>query len=202
MNNSQGHRRSIAFISGDIKYVQIVHKGQYKVHKQTRLCNKYVFTNDIINVVLQDRVEVEVQHNCFKVFDLTRILLIRTLAPSNIETHSNTKLIHLLIDKTMAVYLLKTNNCLAVVDSSFFLEHLEYILAYQKFIYNKKVFVSEDFIATVSMHLQSACVAEVYRGLSILMSVKLTLDNEYRRKKSTLLLGLIIRVQFIGSFRN
>ena len=92
MNNSQGHRRSITFISRDRKYIQIVYKEQYKVYKQTCLCNKFVFTNDVINIFLQDRVEVEVQNKRYKVFEFIPLLSTRNIDLSDIEIHSNPQL--------------------------------------------------------------------------------------------------------------
>ena len=67
----------------------------------------------------------------------------------------------------MIVHLLETNNYLAIVDGSFFPECPEYISVYWKFICNKKVFSSRDFITIVSTHLQFMHIVEVCRGLGI-----------------------------------
>ena len=55
------------------------------MHKQTCLYNKYLLTNNIVNVVPQDRVEVEVQKNCCKVLNLTLSLLARSFIQYDIE---------------------------------------------------------------------------------------------------------------------
>ena len=44
------------------------------------------------NVVLQDRVEVEVQNNHYKVLELTPLLLTRNIDLSDIEIPSNSQL--------------------------------------------------------------------------------------------------------------
>ena len=44
----------------------------------------------MVDVILQDRVEVEVQNNYCKVFDLTPSLLTWNIDPSDVEIYSNT----------------------------------------------------------------------------------------------------------------
>ena len=60
----------MTFVSEDRRYIQIICGGQPKVYKQTRLSNKYLLTNDIVNTIFKDSVEVEVYRDCCKVFDL------------------------------------------------------------------------------------------------------------------------------------
>ena len=62
------------------------------MYKQTRLCNKYMFANNVVNKVLQDKVEVEMQNNHYKVFKLIPSLLTRNIDPSDIEICSNSQL--------------------------------------------------------------------------------------------------------------
>ena len=64
------HRRSMAFVSEDRRYIQIICSRQPKVYKQTRLSNKYLLTNNIVNAIYKDYVEVEVYRDHCKVFDL------------------------------------------------------------------------------------------------------------------------------------
>ena len=70
VDNNLRHRKSIAFISEDRRYIQIIYDGQPKVYKQTQLCNKYLLTNDVVNKIFKDSVEVEVHKDHCKVFDL------------------------------------------------------------------------------------------------------------------------------------
>ena len=61
---------------------------------------------------------------------------------------------------------------IAVVDGSFFLEHLEYISAHWKFIHRKKIIGQGQVIAKVDPHLQSAYAAEACGRLGVLAEIK------------------------------
>ena len=60
----------MAFVLEDRRYIQIICGVQPKVYKQTRLSNKYLLTNNVVNTVFKDSVEVEVHRDHCKVFDL------------------------------------------------------------------------------------------------------------------------------------
>ena len=62
-NPDQRHRKSIAFILRDRRFVQIIYKGDSKFYEQSYLYNKYLLINGIVYVNFQERVEVEVQRN-------------------------------------------------------------------------------------------------------------------------------------------
>ena len=40
------------------------------MYKQNRLSNKYLLTNDVVNAIFRDRVEVEIHRDCCKVFNI------------------------------------------------------------------------------------------------------------------------------------
>ena len=67
--------------------------------------------------------------------------------------------------------MLESNKCLVIVDGPFFPAHPEFISAYWKFIYNKKIIGQGGFVAKVQSYLQSAYAAEVCGGLGVLSSI-------------------------------
>ena len=75
------------------------------------------------------------------------------------------------METDIVLQMLELNKFLAIVDGSFFLAHLEFISAYWKFIYKKKIIGQGGFIAKVQSHLQSAYAAEVCGGLRVLSSI-------------------------------
>ena len=70
MNNNLRPRRSTTFALNDRKHVQTVCDGEVNMCKQTRLSNKHAQTNEEVEDIFQERVEVELQKNQCKVFSL------------------------------------------------------------------------------------------------------------------------------------
>ena len=106
--------------------MQVVHKGEIKLFRQSRLSNRFVLTTDAEHVCFQDRVEVEIQNNRCKVFSIS--------PPSSVGAHIRS--MQMTRQKNLTVWLanrqkisqlLYSNKCIAVVDGSFFPEHPECI---------------------------------------------------------------------------
>ena len=95
----------MAFVSEDRRYIQIICGGQLKVYKQTRLHNKYLLTNDVVNTIFKDSIEVEVHRDCCKVFDL--IPLVQVSSPTRSTDVDQTRWPL----STIAEYLFDSNIC-------------------------------------------------------------------------------------------
>ena len=141
-----------------------------------RLQNKYVLINTPVHATFNDRVEVEVDKHRCKVYEVIPSIHMNTSIKNIHSTDHQQLLTTWLVDKDIVQRLLSSHHCLAIVDGSFFPKHLEYISAYWKFIYNRRVFGKGNFVAKVTPHLQSAYAAEVCGGLGILSSVKQIMD--------------------------
>ena len=123
VNSDQRHRRSTAFIPEDKRHIQIVCGSQSRVCKQTRMCNKHLLPDDVVNIFLQDRVEVEAQRNRCKVFDLILPPQVCSSLSCDEVIHNEPHLKTWLVDMNVALRLLESNTCSAIVDGSFFSEY-------------------------------------------------------------------------------
>ena len=135
------------------------------MYKQTRLRNKYLLTNDIVNTIFKDSVEVEVHRDYYKVFDLIPPVQVSSPTSSTEVDQPRQPLTTWLVETAIVLQMLESNKCLAIVDGSFFPAHPEFISAHWKFIYNKKIIGQGGFVAKVQSYLQSAYAAKVYGGL-------------------------------------
>ena len=152
------------------------------MHQQSRLLNRHTKIETQQNVIFDNRVEVEVQKDRCKVFEL---IPTQTHSPrSNIgmQTTSQTLTNWNLQDATI-LELLKSNKCLAIVDGSFFPEHPTFISAHWKFICDKKIIGAGGFVAKAQLHLQSAHAAEACGGLGIASSIQHILDSFHYAEK-------------------
>ena len=158
------------------------------MHQQSRLFNKYVQIETRHDILFSERVEVEVQKNRCKVFDLipnrTEILTCSAETKTTVQSLTNWNL-----QEAMILELLKSNKCLAIVDGSFFPEHPAFISAHWKFVFDKKIIGTGGFVAKVQPHLQSAYAAEVCGGLGIMSSIQHLLDEFHYMEKIDISIG-------------
>ena len=175
-NTNRRHRQSTAFVSRDKKFIQIINEGEVLIYRQSRLQNRYVKVATQQNIIFCDRIEVEVQKDRCKVFDLIptdRCNLSRNIG----EMTTSQSLTTWNLREETILELLKSNKCLAIADGSFFPEHPSFISAHWKFVCDKKIIGAGGFVAKVQPHLQSAYAAEVCGGLGIVTSVQHVLES-------------------------
>ena len=127
VSNNSRHKASVMFVSNDRKHIWAVCNGEVNIHKQTRLSNKNTQTNEKVEDIFQDKVEVELQKNQCKVFSLI-------LRVHQIETKIDSPLLEENLTTWKVSYgvlldMLLSNACAAILDGSFFLNNLEYISA-------------------------------------------------------------------------
>ena len=67
-NPTKRHRKSTAFASRDRTLMQVAHKGECRVFRQSQLSNKHILTDIRVDGCFQESVEVELQRNRCKVF--------------------------------------------------------------------------------------------------------------------------------------
>ena len=92
------------------------------------------------------------------------------------------------MDASITQCILTSNKCIAVVDSSFFPIHSEFISAHWKFVYESKVIGYGGFVAKVQTYLQSAYAAEVCSRLEVLTSIKQIMIHYSQDNKIDLML--------------
>ena len=109
--------------------------------------------NGVVHANFQERVEVEVQRNQYKVFNITPHYFLPSIMrqPKEIDLQQN--LTSWLVDASTTHCILVSNKCLAVVDRSFFLIYPKFISAYWKFVYDRKVIGHGGFVVKVPPHL-------------------------------------------------
>ena len=161
----------MTFVSEDRRYIQIICGEQPKMYKQTRLSNKYLLTNDVVNAIFKDSVEVEVHRDRCKVFDLIPPVQVSSPTRSTNVDQTQRPLTTWLVETDIVLQILESNKCLEIVDGSFFPEYPEFISVYWKFIYKKKIIGKGGFVAKVQSHLQSAYATKVCGGLGVLSSI-------------------------------
>ena len=96
-------------------------------------------TNDVVNIVFKDSVEVEVYRDHCKVFDLIPPVQVSSPIRSTDVDQTRQPLTTWLVETDIVLQMLESNKCLAIVDGSFFLAYPEFISAHWKFIYKKKI---------------------------------------------------------------
>ena len=139
----------MSFMLEDKKYAQVVRNRKTEVHKQTCLCSKYLQANEIVREIFKDRVEVELQKNCCKVFDQLLMLDAQGRIGVNDVAQSSVNLTSQKISSNVMVQMLNLKKHLAIVNGFFFLEYPEYVSAHQKFIYDKQVVGNGGFVTRV-----------------------------------------------------
>ena len=87
-----------------------------------------------------------------------------------------------LVDSQRILQILLSDKCIAAVDGSFFPEHPEYISAYWKFIYDRKIIGQGGFVVKSHPCIQSARAAEVCGGLGALATIDHILIDHHMRK--------------------
>ena len=86
--------------------------------------------NSVIQANFQERVEVEVQRNWCKVFDLIPQYSLPSTVRLTREINLQQSLTKWLVDASTTQHILTSNKCIAVVDGSFFPIYSEFISAY------------------------------------------------------------------------
>ena len=120
-NHTQSHRKSTAFASRDRILMQVVHKGECRVFRQSRLSNKCILTDITVDGCFQERVEVELQKNRCKVF--RNMPLNPSPAPRQNLVLDQKHLTTWTGMHAQICQILLSGKYLAVVDGSFFPEH-------------------------------------------------------------------------------
>ena len=128
-NTNRRHRQSTAFISGDKKFIQIIHKGEVLEYQQSRLLNKCMKVETQQSIIFSDRVEVEAQKDQHKVFDIIPTMTDNLCYNLGQKTTSRS-LTNWNLQEATILKLFKSNKCIAIVNGSFFPEHPTFISAH------------------------------------------------------------------------
>ena len=99
----------MAFVSENRRYIQIICGRQPKVYKQTQLSIKYLLTNDIVNTIFKDSVEVEVHRDRYKVFDLIPPVQVSSLTRSTDVDQTRRPLTTWLVESDIVLQMLESN---------------------------------------------------------------------------------------------
>lgn len=151
-NAIKRHRESTVLISCNRKFIQIIHEGKAIMRQQSRLLNRHTKVETQQNVIFDDRVEVEVQKDRCKVFELIPTQTHSPCSNIGMQTTSHS-LANWNLQDASILELLKSNKCLAIVDGSFFPKHPTFISTHWKFACDKKIIGAGGFAAKVQPHL-------------------------------------------------
>ena len=143
----------------------------------------------VVHASFHERIEVEVQRNRCKVFNLIPQCSLTCTVRLQREINPQPNLTKWLVDARTTQHIITFNKCIAVVDGSFFPTYPEFISTHWKFVYKNKVIDHGGFVVKVQIHLQSAYAAEVYSRLGVLTSIKQIMIQHSQNNKIDLMLG-------------